>query len=156
MGGILFYFYRQTYLSIPITFFRDLNGSEIIMVSRLVSVWIFFVRFGFIYTYWINISIFRFRALYKGLLPKVLRLGPGGAIMLVVYDYVYHYLEDRFQPKNWAKKTEDIKVHNCKNLCLHSLSNKDKWSGGNFMIMQQLLLYYQQSIFFIYNLNIKI
>ncbi|XP_050344315.1 mitochondrial 2-oxodicarboxylate carrier [Nymphalis io] len=40
-----------------------------------------------------------FRALYKGLLPKVLRLGPGGAIMLVVYDYVYHYLEDKFQNK---------------------------------------------------------
>ncbi|CAG9582972.1 unnamed protein product [Danaus chrysippus] len=40
-----------------------------------------------------------FRALYKGLLPKVLRLGPGGAIMLVVYDYVYNYLENKFQPK---------------------------------------------------------
>lgn len=38
-----------------------------------------------------------FRALYKGLLPKVLRLGPGGAIMLVVYDYVYHFLESKFQ-----------------------------------------------------------
>ncbi|XP_013192314.1 mitochondrial 2-oxodicarboxylate carrier [Amyelois transitella] len=37
-----------------------------------------------------------YRALYKGLLPKVLRLGPGGAIMLVVYDYVYHFLETRF------------------------------------------------------------
>ncbi|KAF5282135.1 hypothetical protein FQR65_LT02832 [Abscondita terminalis] len=37
-----------------------------------------------------------FRALYKGLLPKVLRLGPGGAIMLVVYDYTYHYLNARF------------------------------------------------------------
>ncbi|XP_023706270.1 mitochondrial 2-oxodicarboxylate carrier [Cryptotermes secundus] len=36
------------------------------------------------------------RALYKGLLPKVLRLGPGGAIMLVVYDYMYHYLTLRF------------------------------------------------------------
>lgn len=38
-----------------------------------------------------------FRALYKGLLPKVMRLGPGGAIMLVVYDYVYHYLDNRFK-----------------------------------------------------------
>ncbi|KAM3958786.1 mitochondrial 2-oxodicarboxylate carrier isoform 1-T1 [Aphomia sociella] len=38
-----------------------------------------------------------FRALYKGLLPKLLRLGPGGAIMLVVYDYVYHFLENKFQ-----------------------------------------------------------
>ncbi|OWR43087.1 mitochondrial 2-oxodicarboxylate carrier [Danaus plexippus] len=42
-----------------------------------------------------------FRALYKGLLPKVLRLGPGGAIMLVVYDYVYNYLENKFQPKSF-------------------------------------------------------
>lgn len=33
-----------------------------------------------------------FRALYKGLLPKILRLGPGGAIMLVVYDYMHSYL----------------------------------------------------------------
>ncbi|KPI90962.1 Mitochondrial 2-oxodicarboxylate carrier [Papilio xuthus] len=40
-----------------------------------------------------------FRALYKGLLPKVLRLGPGGAIMLVVYDYVYNFLENKFQDK---------------------------------------------------------
>ncbi|XP_017784447.1 PREDICTED: mitochondrial 2-oxodicarboxylate carrier [Nicrophorus vespilloides] len=31
-------------------------------------------------------------ALYKGLLPKVLRLGPGGAIMLVVYDYMHQFL----------------------------------------------------------------
>lgn len=42
---------------------------------------------------------FSFRALYKGLLPKVLRLGPGGAIMLVVYDYVYNFLENKFQDK---------------------------------------------------------
>ncbi|CAH2041709.1 unnamed protein product, partial [Iphiclides podalirius] len=40
-----------------------------------------------------------FRALYKGLLPKVLRLGPGGAIMLVVYDYVFNFLENKFQDK---------------------------------------------------------
>ncbi|CAG9819584.1 unnamed protein product [Phaedon cochleariae] len=33
-----------------------------------------------------------FRALYKGLLPKVLRLGPGGAIMLVVYEYMHNFL----------------------------------------------------------------
>ncbi|CAA9994946.1 unnamed protein product [Nesidiocoris tenuis] len=32
------------------------------------------------------------RALYKGLLPKVMRLGPGGAIMLVVYEHVHTYL----------------------------------------------------------------
>ncbi|CAG9859846.1 unnamed protein product [Phyllotreta striolata] len=35
-------------------------------------------------------------ALYKGLLPKVLRLGPGGAIMLVVYDYSHKYLTEVF------------------------------------------------------------
>ncbi|KAL1919112.1 uncharacterized protein VTP21DRAFT_2493 [Calcarisporiella thermophila] len=29
-----------------------------------------------------------FRALYKGFVPKVLRLGPGGGILLVVFDYV--------------------------------------------------------------------
>lgn len=37
-----------------------------------------------------------FRALYKGLTPKVMRLGPGGAIMLVVYDYVYELLDKHF------------------------------------------------------------
>ncbi|KAK7863330.1 hypothetical protein R5R35_009686 [Gryllus longicercus] len=36
------------------------------------------------------------RALYKGLVPKVMRLGPGGAIMLVVYDYMYQYLVKKF------------------------------------------------------------
>lgn len=34
-------------------------------------------------------------ALYKGLLPKVMRLGPGGAIMMLVYEYVYEYLEHK-------------------------------------------------------------
>ncbi|XP_058057204.1 mitochondrial 2-oxodicarboxylate carrier [Anopheles bellator] len=38
-----------------------------------------------------------FAALYKGLTPKVMRLGPGGAIMLVVYDYVYAFLDDYFK-----------------------------------------------------------
>lgn len=37
-----------------------------------------------------------FSALYKGLLPKVMRLGPGGAIMLLVYEYTYEYLQERF------------------------------------------------------------
>lgn len=36
------------------------------------------------------------RALYKGLLPKVMRLGPGGAIMLLVYEYAYEALQRRF------------------------------------------------------------
>ncbi|XP_078673155.1 mitochondrial 2-oxodicarboxylate carrier-like isoform X2 [Branchiostoma floridae x Branchiostoma belcheri] len=31
-------------------------------------------------------------ALYKGLLPKIMRLGPGGAIMLLVYEHAYDWL----------------------------------------------------------------
>ena len=38
----------------------------------------------------------RFAALYKGLVPKIMRLGPGGAIMLLVYENVYEYLVRRF------------------------------------------------------------
>lgn len=33
-----------------------------------------------------------FRALYKGLVPKIMRLGPGGAIMLLVFEHVYDFL----------------------------------------------------------------
>jgi len=33
-----------------------------------------------------------FRALYKGLVPKVLRLGPGGGIMMIVYETVSGWL----------------------------------------------------------------
>lgn len=36
------------------------------------------------------------RALYKGLVPKVMRLGPGGAIMLIVYEYMYELLKEKF------------------------------------------------------------
>ncbi|KAJ1898055.1 hypothetical protein LPJ66_002990 [Kickxella alabastrina] len=36
------------------------------------------------------------RALYKGYLPKVLRLGPGGGILLVVYDTVTTYMRKNF------------------------------------------------------------
>jgi len=36
------------------------------------------------------------RALYKGLTPKVMRLGPGGAIMLVVYEYSHSFLTAHF------------------------------------------------------------
>lgn len=36
-----------------------------------------------------------FRALYKGLVPKVMRLGPGGAIMLLVFEYAYEYLQEQ-------------------------------------------------------------
>ncbi|KAM4853393.1 mitochondrial 2-oxodicarboxylate carrier isoform 2-T2 [Thomomys bottae] len=34
-----------------------------------------------------------FLALYKGLIPKILRLGPGGAVMLLVYEYTYAWLQ---------------------------------------------------------------
>lgn len=36
-----------------------------------------------------------FRALYKGLVPKVMRLGPGGAIMLLVFEHVYDFLRSK-------------------------------------------------------------
>ncbi|XP_046711092.1 mitochondrial 2-oxodicarboxylate carrier isoform X3 [Silurus meridionalis] len=35
-------------------------------------------------------------ALYKGLIPKIMRLGPGGAVMLLVYEYVSDWLH-----RNW-------------------------------------------------------
>lgn len=35
-------------------------------------------------------------ALYKGLIPKIMRLGPGGAVMLLVYEYMSGWLQ-----KNW-------------------------------------------------------
>lgn len=34
-----------------------------------------------------------FLALYRGLVPKVMRLGPGGGIMLIVYESVYDFLK---------------------------------------------------------------
>ncbi|XP_038612494.1 mitochondrial 2-oxodicarboxylate carrier isoform X3 [Tachyglossus aculeatus] len=37
-----------------------------------------------------------FFALYKGLVPKIMRLGPGGAVMLLVYEYTYLWLQE-----NW-------------------------------------------------------
>uniref|UniRef100_A0A8C5NNX8 Mitochondrial 2-oxodicarboxylate carrier n=1 Tax=Junco hyemalis TaxID=40217 RepID=A0A8C5NNX8_JUNHY len=40
-----------------------------------------------------------FLALYKGLLPKIMRLGPGGAVMLLVYEYVYTWLQDAVNHK---------------------------------------------------------
>ncbi|KAL3266282.1 hypothetical protein HHI36_010462 [Cryptolaemus montrouzieri] len=36
-------------------------------------------------------------ALYKGLLPKILRLGPGGAVMLLVYEYMHTFLVKTFK-----------------------------------------------------------
>ena len=43
-----------------------------------------------------NVYLLRFLALYKGLVPKIMRLGPGGAIMLLVYEHVHEYLVKRF------------------------------------------------------------
>ncbi|XP_018027171.1 mitochondrial 2-oxodicarboxylate carrier [Hyalella azteca] len=37
-----------------------------------------------------------FMALYKGLVPKVLRLGPGAGIMMIVYESVYNFLVQRY------------------------------------------------------------
>lgn len=37
-----------------------------------------------------------FGALYRGFKPKVLRLGPGGGILLVVYDRICALLESSF------------------------------------------------------------
>ncbi|KAI9296830.1 mitochondrial carrier [Neoconidiobolus thromboides FSU 785] len=37
-----------------------------------------------------------FTALYKGFVPKVLRLGPGGGILLVVFDTVSNYLRKHY------------------------------------------------------------
>jgi solute carrier family 25 2-oxodicarboxylate transporter 21 len=35
-----------------------------------------------------------FKALYKGFVPKVLRLGPGGGILLVVFDFVSSFIRE--------------------------------------------------------------
>lgn len=35
-------------------------------------------------------------ALYKGLVPKVMRLGPGGAIMMIAYEEIYKLLKQKF------------------------------------------------------------
>ncbi|XP_014664860.1 PREDICTED: mitochondrial 2-oxodicarboxylate carrier-like [Priapulus caudatus] len=35
-------------------------------------------------------------ALFKGWVPKIMRLGPGGAIMLMVYEQVYEFLKEKF------------------------------------------------------------
>jgi len=48
------------------------------------------------------ITVFReegFTALYKGFLPKVLRLGPGGGILLVVFEVVTKFLKKLENPK---------------------------------------------------------
>jgi solute carrier family 25 2-oxodicarboxylate transporter 21 len=37
-----------------------------------------------------------FAALYKGFVPKVLRLGPGGGILLVVFEVVSGFMRTNF------------------------------------------------------------
>lgn len=34
-------------------------------------------------------------SLYRGLVPKLLRLGPGGGLLLMVYEFVNAYLDER-------------------------------------------------------------
>ena len=41
-------------------------------------------------------NVYRFGALYKGLVPKIMRLGPGGAIMMIVFENVYGYLKQKY------------------------------------------------------------
>ncbi|KAM9061308.1 LOW QUALITY PROTEIN: mitochondrial 2-oxodicarboxylate carrier [Sarcophilus harrisii] len=35
-----------------------------------------------------------FFALYENLLPKIMRLGPGGAVMLLAYEYIYSWVQE--------------------------------------------------------------
>lgn len=35
-----------------------------------------------------------FRALYKGFVPKVMRLGPGGGVLLVVFEFITKYIRE--------------------------------------------------------------
>lgn len=49
-----------------------------------------------------------FRALYKGFMPKVLRLGPGGGIMLVVYNSTMDFFREMY----YKDKTPEIKNSN--------------------------------------------
>lgn len=39
------------------------------------------------------------RSLWKGFVPKVMRLGPGGGIMLVMYDYICDYIRNNVMNK---------------------------------------------------------
>ena len=41
-------------------------------------------------------NVYRVGALYKGLVPKIMRLGPGGAIMMIVFENVYGYLKQKY------------------------------------------------------------
>lgn len=42
-----------------------------------------------------------FGALYKGFLPKVMRLGPGGGILLVVFELVSGFIRTNVLVQKW-------------------------------------------------------
>ena len=46
------------------------------------------------------------KALFKGLSPKLVRFGPGGAIMMIAYEEVYKYLKQNY--KGWPNSTDFI------------------------------------------------
>ncbi|XP_003374481.1 coatomer subunit beta [Trichinella spiralis] len=35
-------------------------------------------------------------ALYRGLLPKIMRLGPGGAVLMIAYEHIFEFLKSNF------------------------------------------------------------
>jgi solute carrier family 25 2-oxodicarboxylate transporter 21 len=47
-----------------------------------------------------TLMVCRFAAMYKGFLPKVLRLGPGGGILLVVFDAVSNAMRKMYLNPN--------------------------------------------------------
>lgn len=66
-------------------------------ITQLLRSYVFLFTIKLNADYIIEAELYcRWRALYKGLVPKVMRLGPGGAIMLIVYDHVHHLLQQRF------------------------------------------------------------
>uniref|UniRef100_A0A0N4Z1C2 Mitochondrial 2-oxodicarboxylate carrier n=1 Tax=Parastrongyloides trichosuri TaxID=131310 RepID=A0A0N4Z1C2_PARTI len=54
------------------------------------------IYFGLVQTISLIYKNEGFASLYRGLLAKVLRLGPGGGIMLIVNEHVYDYLKKNF------------------------------------------------------------
>ena len=53
----------------------------------------------------------RFLALYKGIVPKIMRLGPGGAIMLLVYEYMHDYLVTRWLDKTTKRRCTHVYLY---------------------------------------------
>ena len=61
----------------------------------------------------------RLLALYKGIVPKIMRLGPGGAIMLLVYEYMHDYLVTRWLHKTTnSHKTSSPEDSGCNHVSL--------------------------------------